>query len=95
MGLKKSKRTEEIIGISYDEFYKYLEGLFAPWMSWNNAGRYKKGKRQQGWDIDHIIPISTATTEEDIIRLNHYTNMQPLCSFINRHIKKNQLNFKP
>jgi hypothetical protein len=35
----------------------------------------------KSWDIDHIIPISSAKTKEDIIRLNHYTNLQPLCSY--------------
>ena len=38
--------------------------------------------------MDHIIPISIAETEEDIIRLNHYTNLQPLCSKVNRDIKR-------
>ena len=42
-------------------------------------------------DIDHIIPLSSAKTEEDIIRLNHYTTLQPLCSYTNRYIKKNNL----
>ena len=41
------------------------------------------------WDIDHIIPVSSAKREEEIIKLNHYTNLQPLCSKINRYIKKN------
>jgi len=27
-------------------------------------------------------------TEEDIIILNHYTNLQPLDSYINRNIKR-------
>jgi hypothetical protein len=30
------------------------------------------------WHLDHIIPISSAETEEDIMLLNHYTNFQPL-----------------
>ena len=38
-------------------------------MSWENMGK---------WHIDHIIPLSTAITEEDVIRLCHYTNLQPL-----------------
>lgn len=29
-------------------------------------------------EIDHIIPISTAKTEENVKRLNHYTNLQLL-----------------
>ena len=33
------------------------------------------------WDnihLDHIKPLATAKTEEDVILLNHYTNFQPL-----------------
>jgi hypothetical protein len=30
------------------------------------------------WHLDHIIPLASATTEEEIIKLNHYTNFQPL-----------------
>jgi len=32
-------------------------------------------------------------TEEDIIKLNHYTNLQPLCSKINRDIKKDKIEY--
>ena len=59
-------------------------------MSWENKGLYN-GELNYGWDIDHIIPLDTAKTEEDVIRLNHYSNLQPLCSKINRDIKKNNL----
>ena len=30
------------------------------------------------WHIDHIIPISSATTEEEVYKLNHYTNLRPM-----------------
>jgi hypothetical protein len=30
------------------------------------------------WELDHIIPISSAKTLEDIEKLCHYTNYQPL-----------------
>ena len=59
-------------------------------MTCENKGLYN-GEIKYGWDIDHIIPLSSAETEEDVIKLNHYTNLQPLCSKLNRDIKKNQI----
>ncbi len=32
-------------------------------------------------------------TEEDVIRLNHYTNLQPLHRYINRNIKRDRTDF--
>ena len=55
-------------------------------MTWENRGLYN-GELDYGWDIDHIVPICSAKTEEDVIKLNHYTNLQPLCSYTNRVIK--------
>jgi hypothetical protein len=65
---------------------------FEIWMSWNNYGLYN-GELNYGWDIDHIVPLDSEETEEDIIKLNHYTNLQPLCSYTNRHIKMYKLTF--
>lgn len=44
-------------------------------MFWNNHGTY--------WHLDHIIPISWAKSEEEVYKLNHYTNYQPLSAFEN------------
>ena len=85
---KKGSKTHEILGCSYSEFKLYLESKFEPWMSWENRALYN-GDLNYGWDIDHIIPISTAKSQEDIIRLNNYKNFQPLCSYTNRVIKRN------
>ena len=65
--------------------------MFEPWMNWGNHGNPKDGviEPNKTWDIDHIIPLSSAKTEDDIIKLNHYTNLRPLCSYNNRFIKKN------
>ena len=49
------------------------------------------GEINIGWDIDHIVPLSSAKTEEDLIKLNHYTNLQPLCSQTNRYIKRDKI----
>jgi len=89
-GFTKNSRTYQILGCSFEEFKLYIENKFEPWMTWENRGLYN-GEFNYGWDIDHIIPISSAKTEDDIIKLNHYTNLQPLCSKINRDIKKNSL----
>ena len=56
-------------------------------MNWNNRGLYN-GELNYGWDIDHIIPLDSAINEIELLRLNHYSNLQPLCSKVNRDIKK-------
>jgi hypothetical protein len=90
-GYSKKNRTYIILGCSYDEFKLYLESKFEPWMNWDNHGNYNGIPKELNvaWDIDHIIPISSAKTEEDVMRLSHYTNFQPLCSYTNRWVKSN------
>jgi len=61
--------TEEIVGMGYDDFKKYLESKFIDGMDWDNRGE---------WHIAHIVPLSSANTEEELISLSHYTNLQPL-----------------
>ena len=87
IGSKKQTKTELILGCSFNEFKIYIEKQFKPWMNWDNYGKYN-GKRNFGWDIDHYIRLSTAKTEKDIIKLNHYTNLKPLDSYINRTVKR-------
>ena len=68
-GYTKKSKTHEILGISYEEFNLHMERQFVKGMTWDNYGE---------WHIDHIIPLATAICEDDVIRLNHYTNLQPL-----------------
>ena len=91
-GYKKKTKTADILGCTIEDFKKYLENKFDTWMNWENRGLYN-GELNYGWDIDHIIPLSSAKTEEEMISLNHYTNLQPLCSYINRNIKRNLLEY--
>jgi len=60
-------------------------------MNWQNYGNPVDGliEPNKTWDIDHIIPISSAINEDELLKLNHYTNLQPLCSYYNRFVKKN------
>jgi hypothetical protein len=92
-GYKKKSKSEIILGCSFEDFKTYLESKFESWMNWDNRGLYN-GTESYGWDIDHIEPLTNAKTEEDIIRLNHYTNLQPLCSKVNRDIKKDVYNLQ-
>lgn len=70
-GFNKSSRTQKILGDDWEVIKEYFESKFEVGMNWDNYGL---------WQIDHILPISTATCESDVIRLNHYTNLQPLWS---------------
>lgn len=81
---KKQTKTTEILGCSMDEFKLYIQSKFESWMNFENHGVYNA--LDKTWQLDHVIPISAAKTEEDVIRLNHYTNFQPLESMEN--IKK-------
>jgi hypothetical protein len=66
---KFNMKTESIVGMNYNNFKEYMESKFVNGMSWTNRGE---------WHIDHIIPLSSATSQEEIIKLCHYTNLQPL-----------------
>lgn len=92
-GYSKTTKTHEILGCSFEELKNHLETKFESWMTWENKGNPKDGvfELNKTWDVDHIIPLDTAITEEDIIRLNHHTNLQPLCSYYNRWVKVNKL----
>ena len=77
-GFNKDTKTSNILGSSFEEIKIYLESKFEAWMNWENYGKYN-GEFNYGWDIDHIEPLSKAKTEEELVKLNHYTNLQPLC----------------
>jgi len=89
-GFSKKSRTFKLLGCSFEEFKFYIESKWESWMNWDNYGKYN-GTLNFGWDFDHIIPLYLAKTEEELLNLNHYSNFQPLCSKVNRDIKKHKL----
>lgn len=89
-GYTKKYKSEEILGCTIEVFKVYIESQFEDWMTWENKGKYN-GEANFGWDLDHITPLSSAENESNIIELNHYTNIQPLCSKYNRDIKKDNV----
>ena len=74
-GWVKSDKTESMLGCSMDEFIEHLKTQFKPGMTIDNHGE---------WEIDHIIPLSSASTKDELVKLNHYTNLQPLWLTENR-----------
>lgn len=77
----KMMHTEEVLGCSFEEFMSHMCSLFQDGMTIDNYGE---------WQVDHIVPLSTAKTKEDVIKLCHYTNLQPLWASDNR-AKSNKL----
>jgi len=74
-GITINQKSFDMVGCSPSELKEHLEKQFTDGMSWNNYGE---------WQIDHIIPLSSITTEEEIHKLSHYTNLQPLWAEDNR-----------
>lgn len=74
--IKKKTSTVLLLGCSVEEAKKHVENQFKEGMSWSNHGI-------NTWHIDHIIPISSAKTEEGLKKLFHYKNLQPLWAIDN------------
>lgn len=98
-GYIKDSHAYEILGCLYEEAKLHMELSWSDpknldingnvWMSWANYGKYKKNTFYYGWDIDHRIPISAnGESKEMILKLSKIRNLQPLCSYINRDIKR-------
>ena len=68
---RKNSSNIEMLGCTYEEAFKHIENQFTEGMTWANHSYY-------GWHIDHIIPLASAKTEEELKSLCHYTNLQPL-----------------
>lgn len=80
----KNNKTKEILGCDFDVLYNHIESKFTNGMCWSKIG--------SEIHIDHIIPLATAKTKEDIFKLNHYTNLQPLWASDNLKKGSNLIN---
>lgn len=86
-GSQKS-RSLVYLGCSIEEWKIHLESKFDNKTSWENYGKY--------WDIDHIKPLSSFdfSNELELKKAFNYKNTQPLEKTINRHVKRNRLDWK-
>lgn len=80
---KKNTMTEEILGCTIEFLIIYLTTKCGKILKVEDFGK-------NGYHIDHIIPLSTADTEDEIIKLCHYTNLQPLW-YTENLIKSNKI----
>ena len=74
-GYQKESRTQEMLGCDYDFLKQHLEKQFLKGMSWENRGTE--------WHIDHIVPLASAKTKEEVVALCHFTNLRPMWALEN------------
>lgn len=70
-GFRKNTKTFTLLQCSQEQFIAHIESQFTEGMTPENFGA-------GGWDIDHVIPVAAAVTEEHVSILSHYLNLQPL-----------------
>lgn len=82
----KWNKSIVLLGATAETVKIYIELQFRDGMSWHNHGIY--------WHIDHRIPLASAKSKEELEKLFHYTNLQPLLVMENRK-KSDKLNWTP
>ena len=89
-------KLEDILGVSLTEFIQIFEAKMESWMNIENYGSVNgrlPTDLNQSWDIEHSSPISNARSREDLINLNHHSNLRPFCSYKNRFLKRGRNDF--
>lgn len=70
MGFSRNSKISKILGCSYEKAYTHLISTalknYGIWCAY------------ESYHIDHIVPISIASSEEELEALSHYTNLQLL-----------------
>ena len=77
--ITKRNKTFKIVGCTPEFLKEYLEKQFKSGMTWKNH-------TLDGWHVDHRIPLSSGQTIDEVEKLSHYTNLQPMWAIEN--IKK-------
>ena len=70
---QKNDKTEDLLGISFQEFKEYIEFLMTPEMTWKTI------------ELDHVKALSSfnLTDIEQLKEATHYSNIQPLLKIDN------------
>lgn len=69
VGAIKTSPTFEQLGYTVEDFVEHIERQFLKGMGWHNMDQ---------WQLDHILPVSGANSEEDVIALNQLSNLRPM-----------------
>lgn len=71
----KNHSSIDYLGCTIEEFKIHIENQFREGMSWDNHGR-----GEDCWHLDHIIPLASLKecTTDNLKKICHYTNYQPL-----------------
>lgn len=68
-GYTEKSSLYTILGCDWSVFKAHIESQFKSGMSWGN---------RSDWHIDHKLPLSLASTENEMLKLWDYKNLQPL-----------------
>lgn len=70
----KNNRIMRLLCVPDKNFFiEHIVSLFQKGMTLNNYGA-----KQNNWQFDHIVPLNSAKTIEDVHNLFYYKNIQPL-----------------
>ena len=67
----KTKSTFAMLGCTLEELKQHIEAQWEEGMNWDNHSL-------KGWHVDHIVPLASANSKEEMEKLLHYTNLQPM-----------------
>ncbi len=67
--LNKTNTLITMLGCDLETFKTHIKHQFKKGMTWENYGK---------WHIDHILPLCISKDINDVKKLMHYTNLQPL-----------------
>lgn len=68
-GFKKESKTADMLGCSWEQLCAHLETFFTDEINWDTRDK---------WHVDHIIPLASAKTMDELKELAKWTNLQPL-----------------
>ena len=68
-GFKKGTKTQRMLGCSWEMLKDHIESQFSKGMTWANRGE---------WHVDHIVPLASGRTVEELEKLAHFSNLRPM-----------------